>query len=1676
MPKDDTVITLSAELDVEATVKQINKDIEEVQKKLNKLILSAKLDKNTEKNIKSLTQSLTQLQRVTEQLSQNKITVNPEADKINTVLQRLDDLTSKVDEIRAKPLDIDTTPTTNGLETVDKDLKNVKTTADNTGKSLKEMLSNIGINVSTYQAFRMIKQAIQEISDAVDDYNKYHTNLRIITGESNNVVDEMLSGYTEESIKLGIDIDEYENAAEAILRTGKNAAETNMILKDSAVLSKTGFINSEKAANNLITIANAYNLEADAIENVVDKILSLDVASQTEGGALSTAVARTAKNAQLAGVTIDSLAAQIANLRDITGKEEEQIATSLNSIYSRMYNVKLGKFIIEDESGVEDITEDISDMEKILRRVDVQLRDSKGTFRDFDDIIRDLHNNWNSFNEVEKNAIGKTLGGTYHKNVVLGLIQEYEDFQKLQDISLNSAGTAAERYEAYTESIAAKSAQLETALKQMWAHTIDSDLVTDVKGATTEIVQFIDKYEILQNLLKSTVIYGAAKGFVYLGGTISDAYSRFKALSQAFNNLTALSNSVAGTTGYQTALSALITNSEKLSDKQVKLLFSTKQLTEAQMMEILQVRGLSKEEAAAQLATMGLIGAEGAATTATFTLSGAFKALSAAIAANPIGAEATALMALFSVFSIIKRKSEEAAEAERELQAQVEQNIQKYNSEGAALDDLIAKYTELSSSSEDTAKVRDNLSKMQSEMVSSYGSEAEAIDLVNGKYSEEIEKLYELKRARADVFVNTEENIQAYNNALNKLNNAGNINGDIDVNVKFKGGISQEIRDQWKEMGLIADSLQYSMSSKDYGFKIEGGENAETLYLTLEKMADSYKELATAAGDFNEEQYTAIKQQAIAAKETYDNSKAVVDLFEKNKAIAEFKLTPEAQTQFDDLLDSANELNKVLNSDVSATEKYAAATKLSDIKTQLHDIANGNEDLVQMIDTCFSAIETGAAAAYTSVGDLRNAWFESLDEMQKGSLKTVESMQNALQTIANGDYLDSSTFWELAEFDTTAILNGAHLVGEQFAVTAEQLIELKDNYINGQLSALETQQAANIEALKGLDKEKRELLEQLKIQKAIVEAKLSGQPISTPEFLAAQTEISRINALIKKNEEGQEKYNEQVRNTTLLTELWKAKLGDTTDMTEALTQRQKKLNDEISRLNKEVDGRLKAQEYVIDGIISGHEKELSALEAEKNTLQKELDILNEQKDALDDIIKNYDSVNGVVQKAIDKEISSLEDEKKSIEDTYQARIDALKAESKEREDALEYAEKLKNLENAKNNKVRVYDEARGWHYAAKADDISKAQTELYKYENSKAIEQLEAERDALLEATEDLIESKQAYADQWKKVAEKIQEGMDEELAAEILGADWREKIANGDIETLEKFEKEYSEHNTSLQKLTKSEIALKKESIKAKDAEIDAKKAQIQTWKDYKKEVQDTMNEIKLKQEGYIEYLDTVTIDENSTLEERTTNLNRFRDNVTGMIDTISQKQGLLEGVTDALGRISGGSYEINFDVWGLDNLRDAEEIINSIRYGIGVIMSEEEALYLWANGKLTAADMVNKYKNGDVKAHLSQGGVVNYTGLAMLHGSPQKSETVFNATDSAKLYDLVHNTPNLLSEALTQITSPKAFNRENVSPINSETVNINIEKVVADNPEAFAKQLDRYYRTKLTESYTQR
>ena len=89
-------------------------------------------------------------------------------------------------------------------------------------------------------------------------------------------------------------------------------------------------------------------------------------------------------------------------------------------------------------------------------------------------------------------------------------------------------------------------------------------------------------------------------------------------------------------------------------------------------------------------------------------------------------------------------------------------------------------------------------------------------------------------------------------------------------------------------------------------------------------------------------------------------------------------------------------------------------------------------------------------------------------------------------------------------------------------------------------------------------------------------------------------------------------------------------------------------------------------------------------------------------------------------------------------------------------------------------------------------------------------------------------------------------------------------------------------------------------------------------------------------------------------------------------------------------------------------------------------ILKEQEEGGHLWKLNQ--EAEKIRKKYGWDYVdyRHLPapgfrQGGVVDYTGIANLHGSPNSAEVVFNAEQAKKLYEFVNHLPTIVPNTIT-------------------------------------------------------
>lgn len=934
---------------------------------------------------------------------------------------------------------------------------------------------------------------------------------------------------------------------------------------------------------------------------------------------------------------------------------------------------------------------------------------------------------------------------------------------------------------------------------------------------------------------------------------------------------------------------------------------------------------------------------------------------------------------------------EEANKKLQEQQEIISEHAKKYQDVEESTKDLYSQYIKLASTTSNLTSEKKALLDIQEKLNASIGDQTDKVDLLNKSLADNIGYIQEQRKEEArKIIEETQASYDSIKSGLDADRVAMVTYGDRDV------------------------EKAYARISEATGLSVSGKLTEQSAQIS--KMLDAYKQI----DGYNVNLYNTLVRGQQAIEDNVTTYTQTVETHEKAlKTYAELDLPADKQQRFNELLANATNIIQRFNNATSSSEKFELSQEISDLHYEAMQFVGDNKTLAESVDTVFDAYSQGFSETLGELSTWREAWFKTLDEVQQGGLKNVEMMQNALSTLMSGEGLSGDDFWKLAELDTDKILSDVQMIGDKFYLNGNQVIQLKDAYIN-----------KNVEQLKSenqilLAKKKQAEIDALSYQNQLNSFSLTMLDVHNPRYAEYNQQFEQAKHNLDITNQKAEEYGEHLRLNNVLVAQWESGLG-------AVAKTQDAINKLAKKFQEEADNRLKAQEYKVDQIVDGIEAEKSAIEDAKAALEDQLSILKEQEDELKEITENYEKVANTVQSAIKEQ------------------IDNLKAQNEEREEALSLAEKLANLENAKNNKVRTYTEAGGWQYEAKKSDVEKAQREVDKAKVDQEIKVLEE------------------YLKKWEDVTGKRQKAEDEQLAEQILGADWRQKIAKQDEGIFNKYEEEYESYGNQLNHISNIEMQTLQKEIDIKNKEISAKEAQIKEWQKYKSAVQKAASDAKAATSDWYQYLSDITLNEDSTLDERNRNLEEFASTYGELVERIA-------GYTSQIGDMTAS---ISFDTSGLeDAAEELEEFFNAYREGVMAMAdayNADDNHFGLVNSEWDAK-LLKAAKGMQLVHSAATGRVVDYTGLLAVHGTKQKSETIFNANDSKKLYDYIHNTPNVMADMITSgfkiaQNLPNANNAKNSNAVTFNGTTINLPNV--QNAEQFARQMEAYMQTVLTES----
>lgn len=171
------------------------------------------------------------------------------------------------------------------------------------------------------------------------------------------------------------------------------------------MLSTVGNMGADEASTALTSIINGFGMATDQATHVIDTLDALDLSYATSTQELADGLQRSASVAKTAGMSFEDLASIMAVVSSTTRLSGETIGNGMKSLFSRLQNIKVGKYLSDEGEA-------LNDTEKVLNHLGVTLRDSATSWKDPMEVLDEVGKKWKSLTDIDKSAIATALNKT----------------------------------------------------------------------------------------------------------------------------------------------------------------------------------------------------------------------------------------------------------------------------------------------------------------------------------------------------------------------------------------------------------------------------------------------------------------------------------------------------------------------------------------------------------------------------------------------------------------------------------------------------------------------------------------------------------------------------------------------------------------------------------------------------------------------------------------------------------------------------------------------------------------------------------------------------------------------------------------------------------------------------------------------------------------------------------------------------------------------------------------------------------------------------------------------------------------------------------------------------------------------------------------------------------------
>lgn len=390
--------------------------------------------------------------------------------------------------------------------------------------------------VSTYAIINKVRQGIRQAWNDIKGLDSAMTNIAVVTSMSTDELWGKIGDYMSIAQQYGVTTQGVYEVSQIYYQQGLGESDVMAATTETLKMARIAGMDYADAADAMTVAIRSFKMEMTDAQRVTDVYSKVASSTASDSEELAIAMSKTASSAESVGSSFENTTAMLAVMIETTRESAQNLGSALKSIISRYGEMKTGATVDEDGEAIA-----FNKVDTALQSIGISIKDAQGQFRDFDDVIFELSEKWDSLDKNTQRYIATIMAGNRQQSRFIALVDNWERLDEVSGIAENSEDAGLIQYSKTLDSLDAKISNLKTSFQELYMGVANGPAFKGILDFINNVLQGFTKFQgSLLTFIPSIIV--AIKGLFSLikalsttmfSGIYANATNSMNSISQA---------------------------------------------------------------------------------------------------------------------------------------------------------------------------------------------------------------------------------------------------------------------------------------------------------------------------------------------------------------------------------------------------------------------------------------------------------------------------------------------------------------------------------------------------------------------------------------------------------------------------------------------------------------------------------------------------------------------------------------------------------------------------------------------------------------------------------------------------------------------------------------------------------------------------------------------------------------------------------------------------------------------------------------------------------------------------------------------------------------------------------------------------------------------------------------